>query len=349
MQQDAPLRVEREGAVLRITVDRPTRHNPLSRPVLARLRAALAENASDATLRCALITGAGNRYFAAGGDVHELDAVRTPAQAREMSDEGRATLDAVRDFPVPVLAVLNGDALGGGAELAVPPLTLATAWPPALLATALLALACAALAQPLRTALDSDRSPGGTWPGPAAFLRPVRMVWQARELRTLALCSFVFSAVQVCLTAYAVSWLTADLGWALVAAGVALAVSQTAGVAGRVLWGWIADRGPGARRMLIALSLVMMACALVAPWLGRHSPTPWVLAALALFGGTAIGWNGVYLAAVARLAPSGQAGTATGGTPPRGTPVCLTENTRPMRCGGVARARICELAGVIGP
>ena len=114
MQQDAPLRVEREGAVLRITVDRPTRHNPLSRPVLARLRAALAENASDATLRCALITGAGNRYFAAGGDVHELDAVRTPAQAREMSDEGRATLDAVRDFPVPVLAVLNGDALGGG-------------------------------------------------------------------------------------------------------------------------------------------------------------------------------------------------------------------------------------------
>lgn len=213
---------------------------------------------------------------------------------------------SVKQTGVPLGGVLAG--------LAVPPLTLATAWPLALLATALLTLACAALAQPLRTALDSDRSPGGTWPGLAAFLRPVRMVWQARELRTLALCSFVFSAVQVCLTAYAVSWLTADLGWALVAAGVALAVSQTAGVAGRVLWGWIADRGPGARRMLIALSLVMMACALVAPWLGRHSPTPWVLAALALFGGTAIGWNGVYLAAVARLAPSGQAGTATGGT-----------------------------------
>lgn len=117
--EEVPLRAVRDGAVLRITVDRPARHNPLSRPVLARLRVVLAEHAGDTTLRCALITGAGNRYFAAGGDVHELDAVRTPQQAREMSDEGRAALDAVRDFPVPVLAVLNGDALGGGAELAL--------------------------------------------------------------------------------------------------------------------------------------------------------------------------------------------------------------------------------------
>lgn len=209
----------------------------------------------------------------------------------------------------------TGVPLGGVlAGLAVPPLTLATAWPVALIGIALLSLACAALAQPLRAALDADRSAGAAWPGPAAFWRPVRMVWQASELRTLALCSFVFSAVQVCLTAYAVSWLTADLGWALVAAGVALAVSQTAGVAGRVLWGWIADHGPGARRMLIALSLLMLACALLMPWLGRHSPPAFVLAALALFGGTAIGWNGVYLAAVARLAPAGQAGAATGGT-----------------------------------
>ena len=116
---EVPLRVVRDGAVLRITVDREARHNPLSRPVLAALRRALHEHAHDEALRCALITGAGQRYFAAGGDLHELDAVRTPEQAREMSDEGRAALDAVRDFPVPVLAVMNGDALGGGAELAL--------------------------------------------------------------------------------------------------------------------------------------------------------------------------------------------------------------------------------------
>lgn len=119
MADDVLLRVERDGAVLRITVDRPARHNPLSRPVLGALRTALRVHANDETLRCALVTGAGNRYFAAGGDVHELDTVRTPEQARAMSDEGRAALDAVREFPVPVLAVMNGDALGGGAELAL--------------------------------------------------------------------------------------------------------------------------------------------------------------------------------------------------------------------------------------
>ncbi|MDP1691111.1 MAG: enoyl-CoA hydratase/isomerase family protein [Burkholderiaceae bacterium] len=119
MADEVALRVERDGAVLRITVNRPARHNPLSRPVLAALHAALTAHAGDDALRCVQVTGAGNRYFAAGGDVHELDALRTPEQAREMSDEGRAALDAVREFPVPVLAVLNGDALGGGAELAL--------------------------------------------------------------------------------------------------------------------------------------------------------------------------------------------------------------------------------------
>lgn len=116
---ETPLLVEREGALLRLTVDRPSRHNPLSRPVLAALRAALTTYAGDEALRAAVITGAGGRYFAAGGDVHELDAVRTPDDARTMSDEGRAALDAVRDFPLPVIALLDGDALGGGAELAL--------------------------------------------------------------------------------------------------------------------------------------------------------------------------------------------------------------------------------------
>lgn len=119
MADNPPLHVTRGGAVLRLTVDRPARHNPLSRQVLAALRTALHQHASDEHLRCVLLTGAGDRYFAAGGDVHELDAVRTPEQAREMSDEGRAALDAVRDFPVPVIAVMHGDALGGGAELAL--------------------------------------------------------------------------------------------------------------------------------------------------------------------------------------------------------------------------------------
>jgi MFS family permease len=63
--------------------------------------------------------------------------------------------------------------------------------------------------------------------------------------------------VQVSLTSYLVSLLTGDLRWTLAAAGAALAVSQVAGVAGRIAWGLVADRWLGARRMLLALALGM--------------------------------------------------------------------------------------------
>ena len=66
-----------------------------------------------------MITGASDKNFAAGGDLHELAAMRTESEAREFADETKANLDAVREFPVPVLAALNGDALGGGSELAL--------------------------------------------------------------------------------------------------------------------------------------------------------------------------------------------------------------------------------------
>lgn len=119
MAEPTPLRVERDGAILRLTVDRPERHNPLSMAVLTALREALLKHAHDPALRCVIITGAGERYFAAGGDVLELEAVRSEDDARLMSDRGRTVLDTVRDCPVPVVAVLNGDAIGGGSELAV--------------------------------------------------------------------------------------------------------------------------------------------------------------------------------------------------------------------------------------
>lgn len=208
----------------------------------------------------------------------------------------------------------TGVPLGGViAGLVVPPLALAAGWSTALLALAAAGALCTWIAQALRASLDVDLSTAPGRSGFGALALPVRMVWTQPALRTLALCSLVFSCVQVCLTAYLVSWLTAQLLWTLVAAGVALSVAQTAGVVGRILWGAVADRGPGARRMLMALCVLMMATGAALPLLGPHSPRVVVLALLALYGGTAIGWNGVYLAAVARLAPPGQAGTATGG------------------------------------
>jgi enoyl-CoA hydratase len=113
------LLVERRGAVLHVTINRPEKRNALALAVLDGLRATFADNAGDKTIACAVLTGAGDRSFAAGGDLRELDAVRSDDDARAMSARGRQALSAIREFPAPVVAALNGAALGGGAELAM--------------------------------------------------------------------------------------------------------------------------------------------------------------------------------------------------------------------------------------
>jgi enoyl-CoA hydratase len=107
----------RDG-VLRVTLNRPDKRNPLSRAVLASLREAFDAHRGE-ELALAVLSGAGERSFAAGGDLRDLEQVRTPAQARRLFALGNGTLQAIRTFPVPVVAALNGVALGGGAELAV--------------------------------------------------------------------------------------------------------------------------------------------------------------------------------------------------------------------------------------
>lgn len=115
----ASLRVREASGVLEVVIDRPEKRNALSRPLLAELKAVFAAYAKRDSLQVAVLTGAGDKSFAAGGDLRELASVHTPEETRHMAENGRDALDAIRSFPVPVVAVLNGDALGGGAELAV--------------------------------------------------------------------------------------------------------------------------------------------------------------------------------------------------------------------------------------
>ena len=118
--------------------------------------------------------------------------------------------------------------------------------------------------------------------------------------------------------AYLVTFLFEDLGWSLVAAGVALTVAQAGGVTGRILWGYVADRWLSPTMMLIVIALLLTAGA-VGTALLRPDSSSWILfPVLVVFGASAIGWNGVFLAQVARLAPAGQASVATGGT------LCIT-------------------------
>jgi len=110
---------ERADGVVWITIDRAHKHNALAGNVLALLAQAVTDMGGRPSTRLLVLRGAGDRFFAAGGDLVELSQVRDEAGTHAMADRSRSALDVVRQCPVPVLAYLNGDAIGGGAELAV--------------------------------------------------------------------------------------------------------------------------------------------------------------------------------------------------------------------------------------
>jgi MFS family permease len=200
------------------------------------------------------------------------------------------------------------------AGLTVPVVLVAAGLGWALWHIACVCLAGVALAEVLRTRLDAYRDPHAPLPTLASMAGPMRFVWAHPLLRRLSLCTLVFSTVQVSVTSYLVSFLNVDLRWTLVAAGAALSVSQGAGVAGRILWGLVADRWNAPRLTLLGLAVVMALAGLAMPWLHAASPHGWVIVLLAIYGGTAVGWNGVYLATVARVVPHEQAAMATAGS-----------------------------------
>ena len=195
----------------------------------------------------------------------------------------------------------------------VPPLLLIVNWQASLTAVALVCVLCAWLSQGLRADLDSDRQSDAPvhW---RSLIQPIRLVLAHRALLTMASCSFMFSMVQLSLTTYLVTFLHDDLSYGLVAAGLALSATQIGGIGGRIAWGYVADRWMGAQRMLLLLASMMALGALASAFLTVDTPQAMVVLILVAFGASAIGWNGVYLAEVARRAPPGTASLATGGT-----------------------------------
>ncbi|HZG43201.1 MAG TPA: enoyl-CoA hydratase-related protein, partial [Longimicrobium sp.] len=111
------LRIDRDGAVAIVTIDRPEKRNALSAQVRAELIALLDALRDDDSVRVLVVTGAGDKAFVAGADIGEF-AQRTPLEQRAAMT-GRRVFDEVAAYPKPVLAMINGLALGGGCELAL--------------------------------------------------------------------------------------------------------------------------------------------------------------------------------------------------------------------------------------
>lgn len=112
------LLVDRDGPVATITVNRPKVLNALNTRTLDELRAALEVIAADDSTRVVILTGAGEKAFVAGADINEI-SVQAPVGGREHALRGQRLFDRIERLGKPVIAAVNGFALGGGCELAM--------------------------------------------------------------------------------------------------------------------------------------------------------------------------------------------------------------------------------------
>ena len=112
------LLLERDGAVAIVTINRPKVLNALNTQTMDELRRAVLDLKSDESVRVLILTGAGEKAFVAGADINEL-AVQTPTGGREHALAGQHVLDLIENMGKPVIAAINGYALGGGCELAM--------------------------------------------------------------------------------------------------------------------------------------------------------------------------------------------------------------------------------------
>lgn len=246
-------------------------------------------------LACGLLAGAAHGLVNPASSTILLQAA--PARMRSM-------IFSIKQTGVPAGGVIAGTL--------VPLLLLWTSWQNAVLVLALASSVLLAVLFPFRRIHDRDRRRQPLQI--RRFAAPVAEVWASRRIRELAVVSGVYSAVQMSFTTYLVSFLKIELAYSLVAAGLIFSAAQIAGVLGRVIWGAVADRVLDPRRVLAILGMTMALCGAAASSFSAPWPLWAVLGICLLYGATAVGWNGVFLAEVARLAPDGRVAIVTGGT-----------------------------------
>ncbi len=231
----------------------------------------------------------------------------TPASSTVLADKAplgmRSLIFSIKQTGVPI-----GGAIAGAL---VPFLIISIGWQYAAISIALIGVAVIAAAQPIQRGIDSSQPHRHVASG-TGLLEPLRMVFSHARLRELAISSFAFSGMQMCLGSYLVVLLIERAALTVAVAGGALSVAMIAGIFGRLFWGVLADYGFSARSVLGLLGLLMATGAMLMTLIDNTWTLGFIYLVCFLFGASAVGWNGVYLAEVAHIAPPGRAGSATG-------------------------------------
>ena len=112
------VKTENRDGILVLTIDRPKVLNALNAQTVEEIHSVFAAARSDESVRAVIVTGGGEKAFVAGADINEL-AQKTPITGKETSERGQFIFSFIERFPKPVIAAINGFALGGGCELAL--------------------------------------------------------------------------------------------------------------------------------------------------------------------------------------------------------------------------------------
>lgn len=181
------------------------------------------------------------------------------------------------------------------------------------MAVMVLAGACVVVAvalQPLRSKFDHPVQRASA--ARAGFADALRLLISRPELRRISLTAFLLGGVQLSFASFLVVFLVERAELSVVRAGAVLSAAMLAGMTGRLLWGMAADYFRNARAVLIALGTVTAICAVVMTQVTVQWPYPAIIVLAVIFGATSLGWNGVYIAELARIAPPGKVAMATG-------------------------------------
>lgn len=256
-----------------------------------------------ALLGAALVIGAG--YGVVNPAAASLLSRHAPVSARGL-------FFSIKQTGVPLGVALSGLLMPAGLAL------LGWRWTAAGVALASLVAALALV--PAGRRLDPARSGATGAPfsdaatTPVEATRPMATVWRDAALRRLSLCSLVFAMTQQCFVTFVVSWMVLALGWPLAQAASVLAASQLTAALSRVAMGHAADRWIAPARLLGLLGLAMALACLGLALQPAGGPAVWVVVATLLCSATAVGWNGVFFAELARLTPARSMAGISGAT-----------------------------------